>query len=138
MASTLRTPSRIRKSELRTKNAGWPASEGILSIFELPSSPWHPAHSAMRSCSVAAWLPVAAKARAAASPRARGRHGCVIRVITSTMLASSPGRVFGRRLVADAVGRAIGLVGDEQRAVLHREDVGRPAVELVLLVIEQA
>src|SRR5436190_262598 len=39
--------------------------------------------------------------------------------------------------VADAIDRAVRLVGNEDRAVLHLEDIGWTAVELVLLGIKQ-
>ena len=38
-------------SWLSMKKAGCPASEGIFSSFELPSSPWQPPHCSMRSAS---------------------------------------------------------------------------------------
>ena len=54
MTSDLRTPSRIRISWLVRNSSGWPASEGVFSILELPVSPWQVAHSCSRSCSVCA------------------------------------------------------------------------------------
>ena len=51
IASTLRTPSRIRNSWFSMKNSGWPASDGMFSMRELPSSPWQAPQSWIRSAS---------------------------------------------------------------------------------------
>src|SRR5262245_37095936 len=50
--------------------------------------------------------------------------------------------LFGRRAgdllpIGDAIGGAVRLIGDEQRAVRHRVDVSGPTVELVFRFIEQ-
>src|SRR5215204_5269042 len=68
-------------------------------------------------------------------PRAR-------RPAAATVLPARPSRQCLPRsrlriAVADAVDGAVVLVGNEQRPILHLEDVGRAAVELVLLFVEK-
>src|SRR6266568_237900 len=114
------------------KNAGWPASDGIFSILELPSSPWQAVQSWSFSasgplCAIAGMAP----ASKAASPRAGGCH----HFVTTRIPPLPVGRL--RVAVADAVDRAVGLVGDQQRTVLDREHIGWPAVVLVLLLVEK-
>jgi hypothetical protein len=55
ITSIRRTPSRIRNSWFNTKNSGWPASDGMFAMRELPSSPWHAAQSLICSSSGMAW-----------------------------------------------------------------------------------
>src|SRR5438067_2085032 len=133
IASTLRTPSRIRKSWFSRKKSGWPASDGIFSMRELPSSPWHAAQSAMRAASGSLWASAKppAQTSAAASPRTSGRRRLETTRLTSRLPAGA------LRLVGDAIDRAVLLVGDEQRAVLQRIDVGRTAMERIALLVEQ-
>ena len=57
ITSDLRSRSRNRISWLVRNSSGWPASEGIFSILELPFSPWQVPHSCSRSCSVCAREP---------------------------------------------------------------------------------
>src|SRR5689334_13542694 len=43
MTSTWRVPSRMKTSWYWMKMSGWPASEGVLTIADMPSGPWHDA-----------------------------------------------------------------------------------------------
>ena len=43
-----RSPSRISTSWFSMKSFGWPASEGICAICELPPGPWHAVQAASR------------------------------------------------------------------------------------------
>src|SRR5688572_2616949 len=70
-----------------------------------------------------------AHSAAAASPRTSGRH--------ADIPAFKP-TLFLRWYIRDAVDRSVVLVGYQQRAVRHLQHIGRPAEELVLLLVEQS
>ena len=138
-APSPRSCARLRASGIAgsaTKNSGWPASEGMFSMRELPSSPWQAPHCWMRSASgMFCGRRAPAQKATAASPRASGRHHSQDRLVIAVAHLAASGFL---RVVGDAVGRAVLLVGHQQRAVRHLQHVARPAVELVLLLVEQA
>ena len=128
LTSMRRTPSRIRINWSCRKNSGWPASDGMFFVRELPSSPWQALHPVMRSASdmSCASAHVAKNATAATASYS----------ITPVSLLSlwRPG---GLLTVGDAISRTVVLVRYKERAVRHLEDVGRPAVELILRLVEE-
>src|SRR6266508_1089295 len=135
ITSIRRTPSRIRSSWFSTKNSGWPASDGMFSMRELPSSPWQAPQSWIRSASGMLWANAAPMQKmAAASPRTDGRHQFEMASITPSLLLRLSSLRSG---VGDAVGRTVLLVGNQHRAVRQLQDIGGPAVELVLAVVEE-
>src|SRR5215475_12809778 len=103
---------------------GWPASEGIFSICEMPFSPWQPTQSSAFSLPAAM---SAARAGAAANTKttlaANQTNRLDIIILASTRrrlrlllqaTAASNGSV-GLLAVADAIDRTGPVVGDEDR-----------------------
>ena len=112
-AGTSRSPSRIKTSWFSMNSFGWPASEGVGGICELPPGPWQHCSATVAGggcCAVAPAAQAAATSRSAASP------------------ANERARRSSR--IGDAIDRAELLVGHQQRAVGQLQQVSGPAAEL--------
>src|SRR5712692_277757 len=115
---SLRRPSRYLMSCQCVKKTGWPASEGVPGMVELPSRPWQAAHgSALRR--------PASTSAAAAGATTVARAAIRIVAPTSDPTVSA--------LIGDAIDRPRVVVGDQERAVLHLLRVDGPAPDVLAL-----
>src|SRR5690348_16019819 len=103
----------------------------MFSSFELPVAPWHAAHGSAFALPAAASPALAAPARrSAAASVAPARW--IVRFFIAKEREPAGGRLpSASLLVGDAVDRAVPVVGDEERPVLHLLHVDRAAPELV-------
>src|SRR5829696_3885812 len=111
-------------------DAGWPPSEGTSGVSDVPVSPWHARQGASRSASGWGRAGPGAPKRSA---RASSNDGRPERL--------RPGRVApAARLpsaaMAHAVDRAVVVIRDEERAVLHHLHVDR--ARHIFVVLEEA
>src|SRR5712692_1663146 len=118
ICGSFRRPSRYLMSCQCVKKTGWPASEGVPGMVELPSRPWQAAHgSALRR--------PASTSAAAAGATTVARAAIRIVAPTSDPTVSA--------LVGDAIDRARVVVGNQERAVLHLLRVHGPAPDVLTL-----
>src|SRR5918993_76181 len=108
--------------------AGWPPSEGTSGFSDVPFSPWQARQGASRSAS--GW-PLAGAANPQTSARAMPA-----KTLAGTADARAPVVRRGSAAIGHAVDRAVVVVGDEERAVLHDLDVDR--TRHVAVVLDEA
>src|SRR5829696_7258106 len=108
-------------------DAGWPPSEGTSGVSDVPVSPWQARQGASRSASGSGRAAPGAPERSARARR-NGRRAERLRPARAAPAARLPSAAM-----AHAVDRAVVVVGDEERAVLHHLHVDRARDVFVVL-----
>src|SRR5215203_4673343 len=102
------------------------------------SSSWHPRRGKLSKAESS--RPARRSARRPGShtrKRPPARKPAAASILRARQSRQSLPRSRLRIAIADAIDRAVVLVGNEQGSILHLEDVGRTSVELVLLGAEK-
>src|SRR5215203_4505307 len=108
-------------------DAGWPPSEGTSGVADVPVTPWQARQGASRSASGSGRAAPGAPKRSA---RARSNGGRAERLRPARV---APAARLPSAAMAHAVDRAVVVVGDEERAVLHYLHVDRARDVFVVL-----
>src|SRR5688572_18893248 len=114
-----------------------PPSDGVSGVGETPFSPWHARHCGWRSGKNFVWA-MALLGRSSNRAKTADRKAWLpVRQDAGSGGSTPPPPWLGLSppsfSVADAIDRAVPVIGDQQRAVLHHLDIDRPTDIFVVL-----